>query len=127
MDAENYQALKDEVDKLLVNDFIKESFYPSWLANPMLVKKPNGKWMTYVDFIDLNKDYPKDSFSLPQIDQLVDATSRHQLLSFMDAYSGYNQIPMHVLCQEHTLFITDRRLYCYKVMPFGLKNTGATY
>ena len=52
----------------------------------------------------------------------MDATSRNQLLSFMDAYLGYNQIPIHVPDQEHTFFITDRGLYCYKVMPFGLKN-----
>ena len=57
----------------------------------------------------------------------MDVTSGHQLLSFMDAYSRYNQIPMHVPDQEHTLFIIDRDLYCYKVMPFGLKNAGATY
>ena len=107
MDTKRYQALKEEVDKLLSNDFIKESFYPSWLANLVLVKKPNGKWRTCVDFIDLNKACPKDSFPLPRIDQLVDATSRHVLLSFMDAYSGYNQIPMHVPDQEHTSFITD--------------------
>ena len=65
MDAERYQALKDEVDKLLACDFIKESFYPSWLANPVLVKKPNGKWRTCVDFTELNKACPKDSFPLP--------------------------------------------------------------
>ena len=75
MDTERYQALKDEVDKLLACNFIKESFYPSWLADPVLVKKPNSKWRTYVDFTDLNKAYPKDNFPLPQIDQLVDATS----------------------------------------------------
>ena len=57
----------------------------------------------------------------------MDATSGHQLLSFMDAYSRYNQIPMNVLDQEHTSFITDRSLYCDKVMAFGLKNVGATY
>ena len=119
--------MKEEVDKLLSNGFIKESFYPSWLANPVLVKKPNCKWRTYLDFTDLNKAYPKDSFPLPRIDQLVDMTSRHELLSFMDAYSGYNQIPMHIPDQEHTSFITDRKLYCYKVMSFGLKNAGATY
>ena len=45
----------------------------------------------------------------------------------MDAYSWYNQIPMHVFDQEHTSFITDRGLYCYKVMPFGLKNACTTY
>ena len=68
MDKERYQALKEEVDKLLFNDFIEESFYYSWLANPILVKKLNGKWRTYVDFIDLNKVCPKDSFPLPRID-----------------------------------------------------------
>ena len=88
MDVERYQALKDEVDKLLAWDFNKESFYLSWLANPVLVKKHNDKWRTCVDFTDLNKACPKDSFPLPQFDQLVDATSRNQLLSFMDAYSG---------------------------------------
>ena len=91
------------------------------------MKKPNGKWTTCVDFTDLNKACPKDSFPLPKIDQLVDATSEHQLLSFMDAYFGYNQIPIHVPDQEHTSFITDYGLYCYKVMPFGLKNAGMTY
>ena len=65
MDAERYQASKDEMDKLLACDFIKESFYLSWLANPVLVKKPNGKWRTCVDFTDLNKACPKDSFPLP--------------------------------------------------------------
>ena len=127
LDIKRYQALKEEVDKLLSNGFIKESFYPSWLANPVLVKKLSGKWMTCVDFTNLNKVYPKDSFPLPRIDQLVDATSGHALLSFMDAYSGYNQISLHVPDQEHTSFITDRGLYCYKVMPFGLKNAGTTY
>ena len=68
MDVEWYQALKDEVYKLLACDFIKESYYCSWLANPVIVRKPNGKWMTCVDFTDLNNAYPKDSFLLPQID-----------------------------------------------------------
>ena len=127
MDVESYEVLKDEVDKHFACDFIKESFYPSWLGKLILVKKPNGKWKTGVDFTYLNKACHKDSFLLPRIDQLTDATSRHQLLSFMDTYSGYNQIPMQVLDQEHTSFITDHNLYCYKVMPFGVKNVGATY
>ena len=75
MDVERYQALKDEVDKLLACDFIKEYFYPSWLANLVPVKKPNDKWRTCVDFTDLNKACPKDSFPLSGINQLVDATS----------------------------------------------------
>ena len=57
----------------------------------------------------------------------MDATTGHQLLNFMDAYSGYNQIPMNPGDEEHTSFITDRGVYCYKFMPFGLKNVGATY
>ena len=80
-----------------------------------------------MDFTDLNKACLKDSFPLPRIDQLVDTTSRHTLLNFMDAYSRYNRIPMHVPDQEHTSFITNHRLYCYKVMSFGLKNARATY
>jgi hypothetical protein len=80
-----------------------------------------------VDFTDLNKACPNDSFPLPHIDLLVDSTSGHQLLSFMDAFSGYNQIQMAEEDQEKTSFITDWGLYCYKVMPFGLKNAGATY
>ena len=61
------------------------------------------------------------------IDLIVDATSKHELLSFMDALLGYYQIKMHPLDVEKTLFITERGLYCYKVMPFGLKNASATY
>ncbi|XP_074323995.1 uncharacterized protein LOC141660915 [Apium graveolens] len=120
-------ALKEEVDRLLKVGLIKESYYPEWLANPVLMKKPNGKWRTCLDFTDLNKVFPKDSFPLPRIDQLVDATAGHALLSFMDAYSGYNQIPMYGPDQEHTSFITDRRLYFYVGMPFVLINTGTAY
>ncbi|KAL5563843.1 hypothetical protein UlMin_033590 [Ulmus minor] len=125
--AERYMAINTEVDKLLKADFIREANYPEWIANVVLVKKANGNWRVCVDFTDLNKACPKDSFPLPRIDQLVDATAGHELLSFMDAYSGYNQIRMHQPDQEHTAFLTDQGLYCYKVMPFGLKNAGATY
>lgn len=51
----------------------------------------------------------------------------HELLSFIDAYSDYNQILVHPSDEENTSFIKDRRLYCYKVMPFDLKNTEMTY
>ena len=75
----------------------------------------------------MNKACPKDNFPLSKIDQLVDATSGHKLLSFMDAFSGYNQIKMASEDEENTAFITNKGIYCYKVMPFGLKNVGATY
>nr|KYP59182.1 Retrovirus-related Pol polyprotein from transposon 17.6 [Cajanus cajan] len=79
------------------------------------------------DFTDLNKACPKDSYPLPNIDCLVDGASGYKLLSFMDAYSGYNQIRMHPADEDKTAFIADQANYCYKVMPFGLKNAGATY
>ena len=80
-----------------------------------------------VDFTDLNRACSKDSFPLPRIDQLVDSIAGHKLLTFMDAFSGYNQIKMAEEDQEKTAFIISQGLYCYKVMPFGLKNAGATY
>src|SRR5256886_3018603 len=92
-----------------------------------MVKKSNGSWRMCVDFTDLNKACPKDFFPLPRIDHLVDSASGHQMLSFMDAFSGYNQIMMAEEDREKTAFITDSGTYCYKVMPFGLKNAGATY
>ena len=117
----------DEVNKLLSAGFIREVYYLEWLANVVLVKKANGKWRMCVDFTDLNKTYPKDSFPLPRIDQLMDSTARHKLLTFMDTFSGYNQIKMAEEDQEKTAFIMSQGLYCYKVMPFRLKNGGATY
>ena len=117
----------DEVNKLLATNFIREVYYPKWLANVVIVKKANEKWRMCVDFIDLNQACPKDSFLLPRIDQLVDSTVGHKLLTFMDAFSGYNQIQMAEEDQEKTAFVTSQGLYCYKVMPFGLKNTGAKY
>ena len=80
-----------------------------------------------MDFTDLNKACPKDIYPLPRVDVLVDSTAQHQLLSFMDAFSGYNQIQMHKDDQEKTSFVTSQGLFCYKVMSFGLKNAGATY
>ena len=93
----------------------------------VMVKKNNGKWRMCIDFTDLNRACPKDSYPLPRIDTLVDSTTRHKLLSFMDAFSGYNQIKMKEEDQEKTSFVTSQGLFCYKVMPFGLKNAGATY
>ena len=83
-------AISEEVGKLLKAKFIREAHYPKWLANMVRVKKVNGKWRIYINYTNFNKVCPKDSFSLPRIDQLVDATAGHELLSFMDAYFGYN-------------------------------------
>ncbi|CAL2246892.1 unnamed protein product [Prunus armeniaca] len=126
-DPVRYEAMKAKVDKLSSIGFIKEVDYPTWLANMVMVRKPKKGWRMCVDYTNPNRANPKDSFSLPRIDQFVDAIAGHALLSFIDAYSGYNQIFMHPDDQAHTSFITERGLYYYKVMPFGLKNAGATY
>ncbi|CAA0823307.1 Unknown protein, partial [Striga hermonthica] len=121
------KALEEEVNKLIDNKFVKEAKYPTWISNPVLVKKATGLWRLCIDFSDLNQACPKDSYSIQHIDYMVDATLGHQLMSFLDAYSGYNQIPMHPDDSEHTSFYSARGLYCYVMMTFGLKNAGATY
>ena len=91
---ERDNAIKEEIQKLTLAKFIREVYYPDWLTNVVMVKKANGKWRMCVDFTDLNKACPKDSYPLPRIDQLVDSTAGHRLFSFMDAFSEYNQIRM---------------------------------
>ena len=86
---------------MLSTGFIRKVYYPDWLANVILVKKANGKWRMCMDFT-LNKAFLKDSFPLPRIDQLVDSTTEHRLLTFMDTFSGYNQIKMAEEDQEKT-------------------------
>ena len=111
---------------ILQENAIKEVKFPEWLANVVLVKKANSKWWLCIDFTYINNACPKDSFPLPWID-LMDAIAGHELLIFMDAFSGYNQISMDPNNQENTSFVTGQETYYYRVMPFGLKNAGATY
>ena len=80
-----------------------------------------------MDYIDLNEACLKDTFPLPRIDQIIDASARHGMFSFLDAFLGYHQIPMHPPEEKKIAFITPHGLFCYIVMPFGLKNVGATY
>ena len=124
---ERQKVINEEVGKLLQSGAIREVEYPEWLANVVLVKKASGKWRLCIDFTDINRPCPKDSFPLPRIDLIVDATAGHELLSFMDAFSGYNQISIDPDDQEKTSFVTGQGTYCYRVMPFGLKNARATY
>jgi len=85
-------VVKEETQKLLSAGHIREIQYPEWLTNVVLVKKANGKWRMCVDFIDLNKACPKDSYPLPSIDALVDSASGCKMLSFLDAFSGYDPV-----------------------------------
>lgn len=99
--------MKEEVRRLEDNEFIREAIDPKWVSNLVLFKKHSRKWKACIGFSNLNQAYPKDSFPLPIIDQLMDATAGHELLNFMDAYLRYNQIPMNQSDEEHISFITD--------------------
>ncbi|RVW96435.1 Transposon Ty3-G Gag-Pol polyprotein [Vitis vinifera] len=120
------KIIRDEVDKLLEVGFIREVEYSDWLANVVVALKKEGKWRVCVDYTNLNNACP-NSFPLPRIEQIVDSTAGQGMLSFLDAFSGYHQIPMALADEEKTAFLMPHGLYCYKVMPFGLKNASATY
>ena len=92
-----------------------------------MVKMANDKWWMCTDYTDLNKACPKDAYLLPNIDRLVDEALGFQVLSFLDAYSGYNQIKTHTPDEEKMTFTTKDVNFYYMVMPFGLKNASATY
>ncbi|KAM1342966.1 hypothetical protein ACFX2F_007216 [Malus domestica] len=109
-DTERYEAMKAEIEKLKGIGFVHEVNYPTLVANVVHVKK----------------NPTKESLLLQKV-LLIDSTAGCELLNFIDAYSRYNQILMNHPDQEHTVFTIDRGLYCYKIMPFGLKNAGATY
>ncbi|KAL0307923.1 UNVERIFIED_CONTAM: Retrovirus-related Pol polyprotein from transposon [Sesamum angustifolium] len=95
-----------------------------WISNIVPVRKKNGQIRVCVDFRNLNNACP---FPLPIVELMIDATMGHEALSFMDGSSGYNQICMASTNEELTVFRTPKGIYCYKVMPFGLKNAAATY
>jgi hypothetical protein len=93
-DEEKRRAIGEEIHKLLAAGFIKEVFHPEWLANPVLVRKKDGKWRMCVDYTGLNKACPEVPYPLPRIDQIVNSTAGCETLSFLDAYSSYHQIKM---------------------------------
>ncbi len=122
------EAIGKEINRLLAADFIREIKESEWLANTVMVpKKDTDILRMCVYFTSLNKHCPKDHFPLPRINQIIDSTAGCEKLSFLDAYSGYNQIRLKVEDQEKTAFITPFGVFCYNTMPFGLKNAGATY
>uniref|UniRef100_A0A2N9I8L2 RNA-directed DNA polymerase n=1 Tax=Fagus sylvatica TaxID=28930 RepID=A0A2N9I8L2_FAGSY len=119
--------ITQEVKKLLAAGFIKPIQHPRWLSNIVPVKKKNGQIRCCVDFRNLNKACPKDEFPLPNMDLLIDSAAGSAMFSFMDGFSGYNQIRMSPRDAEKTAFRTPIGNFYYTVMPFGLKNAGATY
>lgn len=116
------------VEGLLRIGHIRRIQFSRWLANVVLVPKGNEKWRMCVHFSDLNKACPKDLYSLPRINQLVDSIAGYALLSRMDASRGYHQILLTWMTSRMLLSLCLRELiYCYTIMPFGLNNVGATY
>jgi hypothetical protein len=124
---ERQDFIRKEVRKLLDVGFIEEVHHPIWLANPVIVPKANGKLWMCIDYTSLYKACPKDPYPVPRIDQIVDSTSGCDLLSFLDAYSGFHQIQMSRDDRKHTAFVTVDGLYCYVVMSYGLKNALPTF
>src|SRR3954467_13212871 len=122
------KAIEEEVNRLLEAKFIRETKKATWVENPVLVpKKDTNVLHMCVDYGPINKHCPKDHFPLPRMNQIIDSTAGCDLLSFIDAYSGYNQIRMKEEDEEYASFITPYGVFSYKTMPFGLKNASATY
>jgi hypothetical protein len=125
---EKAKSMGEEINHLLKAKFIREIKEAMWLSPPIMVEKKDTKiYRMCIDFTALNKHCPKEYFPLPRIDQIIDSTARCERLSFLDAYSRYNQIRLKVEDEDKTAFITPHGVYCYMRMPFGLKNAGATY
>lgn len=119
MSVERAQAAHEEVKKLLEAGVIREVQFSEWLSNPVLIKKANSKWRMCIDFTALNKACPRDRLPLPHIDQLVNSTAGCELLSFLDAYSGYHQVWLHPEDEAKTSFVTLDGVYCTSGCPLA--------
>ena len=121
--------MNEEIEKLLKAKFIKPTRYVQWLTNIVPMMKKNGKFRVCVDFKDLNVATPKDMYVMPIADMLVDSTTNNELLSFMDDFPRYNQILIVVddISKTTFKFFGSLGRFEWLVMPFGLKNAGATY
>ncbi|XP_050211611.1 uncharacterized protein LOC126661789 [Mercurialis annua] len=129
MSKEVEELIREEINWLKEANFIREAKYTEWLSNIVPVMKKNGKLRVCVDFRNLNLATPKDEYPMPIADMLIDGAAGHTILSFLDAHSGYNQVPIHESDISKTAFRCPGPIGAYEwiVMPFGLKNAGATY
>jgi hypothetical protein len=127
MSDQKTEAAKAKVHHLLEAKFIEPIAYPTWLANVVMVQKKSGKWCMCIDFTSLNKACPKDNFPLPRIDKIVDCATDCEVMSLLDCFSGYHQIHMKEEDKASTTFITPFGMYCFVLMPEGLKNAGSTF
>lgn len=127
--SELLSKIKEEVERLLRYNFIRTTRHVEWIANILPVTKKNSTLRFYIDFRDLNVATPKDEYPMHVAKMLVDYTVGHEYLSMLDEYSIYNQIFITEEDMPKTTFRCPIVLGTYEwvVMPFGLKNTGATY
>ena len=127
MNARKAPAIKAEIEKLLNAGFIYPVPLKKCISNPILVDKKQGAIRICTDFCDLNRACPKDNFPTPFINQILDEYAGSEAFSFVDGFSGYNQIQIKPEDQHKTAFICPWGTFAYQKMPFGLKNTGATF
>jgi hypothetical protein len=120
-------AIKEEVEKLLNVGFIYPVPLTKWVSNLVPVDKKQGTIKVCMDFRDLNKSCPKDNFPTPFIDQIIDECVGSEIFSFMDGFSGYNQIQIKPEDQHKMMFICPWGMFSYWKIPFSLKNVGATF
>src|SRR3954467_13440537 len=127
LSEEKRRVVGEEIARILAADFIMEVFFPEWLANPVLVLKKNKQWRMCIDYTSLNKACPKDPFALPRIDQVIGARAGCELLSFLDAYSGYHQIKLDPADRLKTDFITPFGAFYYLTVLLGKRNDGRPF
>nr|GEX10922.1 reverse transcriptase domain-containing protein [Tanacetum cinerariifolium] len=116
-----------EAEELTKTRILRKVKHQTWVANPIMVKKNDGGWRMCVEFTDINKACPKDCYPLPEIDWKIESLAEFHLKCFLDAYKGYHQIQMVKGDEDKTAFFVKECVFCYRKMPFGLKNARATY
>lgn len=119
--------VKAELEKLLQAGFIRPVEITDWVSPMVLVKKKNGKLRVCIDYRKLNQATQKDHFPLPFINTILEEVAGHELYTFMDGYSGYNQISIHPEDYHKTAFTTPWGTFIYVVMPFGLCNAPSAF
>ncbi|GKE07488.1 reverse transcriptase domain-containing protein [Tanacetum coccineum] len=126
MEPKRNEVIHTQVEEFTKANILREVKYQTWLSNPVIAKKADGRWKPCIDFTDINKACPKENYSLPTTESKVEDIHQHQFKCFLDAYKGYHQISIDKKDEEKTAFYTREGVFCYKRLPFGLKNAGAT-
>ncbi|GJT99347.1 reverse transcriptase domain-containing protein [Tanacetum coccineum] len=120
-------AVTNEVAEWVKASIVRPVIYPTYISNPVLVKKGDGTWRMCINFKNLNSACLKDYYPLPNIDCKVKSVMGFKYKCFLDAYKGYHQIQMAEEDEEKKTFYTDQGTHCYTKISFGLKNVGAMY